>query len=301
MTTTGSKTRIEAPKAVTMGIVLMALAMLTIPLVDGLAKYLSSDYSPLFISWARYAVAALIVLPIVGFKRGLRILPSESLGAHTLRTVFLVTAMSLFFLAIARIPLATAITAYFVSPIIAVILSVLILKEHFTWVKGVSLLLGALGTLIILKPGGTTDPGILMALAAGFFFALYMLATRRAAQKSDPFKTLAFQCAMGAILLSPFALLFWSGISRGDIILFAGLGLFSALSHILSITAFRFADASTLAPVVYVELFGSVAIGYLAFNDIPGWSVIGGAFLIVMAGLILLLHGRSASPQPRTG
>lgn len=55
----------------TTGILLMTCAMLSIPIVDGLAKYLSSSYSPLFLGWARYAVAALIVLPIArpSFRR----------------------------------------------------------------------------------------------------------------------------------------------------------------------------------------------------------------------------------------
>ncbi|MBA3355279.1 MAG: hypothetical protein H0U18_04925 [Pyrinomonadaceae bacterium] len=47
----------------TQGVILMTVTMLTIPLVDGLAKHLSVSYSPLFLSWARYAVACLIVLP----------------------------------------------------------------------------------------------------------------------------------------------------------------------------------------------------------------------------------------------
>lgn len=46
----------------TLGIALMALAMLSIPLVDGIAKYLSADHSPLFIAWARYAVALAAVV-----------------------------------------------------------------------------------------------------------------------------------------------------------------------------------------------------------------------------------------------
>ena len=53
---------VAPPRAAT-GIVLMVVAMLMIPIVDGQAKYLSAGYSPLFISWGRYAVACLIVLP----------------------------------------------------------------------------------------------------------------------------------------------------------------------------------------------------------------------------------------------
>ena len=83
----------------------MALAMLSIPTVDGLAKYLSAGYSPLFLGWARYAVATLIVLPIAAVRHGTRVFPTEGRVSHVVRTLCLVISMTLYFLALARIPL----------------------------------------------------------------------------------------------------------------------------------------------------------------------------------------------------
>jgi drug/metabolite transporter (DMT)-like permease len=272
----------------TKGVALMTAAMLAIPLVDGLAKHLSADHSPLFISWARYAVACFVVLPFAAALHGARFFPAERLGAHALRTVFLVIAMTLYFLAIARIPLATAISAYFVGPILAVALSVPLLKEVLTTRKVASLALGFGGSLAILRPGAAIDPGLLMAFGSGLFFALYMLATRRASQHSDPVKTLAFQCVLGALLLTPQAIFAWSTPAAADLAFFAAMAVLSALGHILSILAFRYADASTLAPLVYVELVGAAAIGYLAFDEVPTTVTLIGAGLIVAAGLLLL-------------
>ncbi len=265
--------------------------MLSIPLVDGLAKHLSTNYSPLLIGWARYAVACVIVLPFAAALRGAHVFPAERLGAHTLRTVFLVMAMTLYFLAIARIPLATAVSAYFVGPIVALVLSVTILKEKLTIRKILSLALGFVGSLVILQPGQVVEPGLLMAFGSGVCFALYMINTRQASQESDPVKTLAFQCVVGALLLTPQAILFWSAPASADLLAFLGLGVFSTVSHILSIVAFRLTDASTLAPLVYVELIGAAAIGYFAFQEVPGLSTVIGAVIIVAAGLILI-HGR---------
>jgi len=132
------------------GIVLMAAAMLTIPLVDGLAKHLSATHSPLYISWARYAVACCVVLPFALSLHGRALLPKRDLGSHLLRTVFLMAAMTLYFLAIARTPLATAASAYFVGPIIAVLLAFLVLGERLTTRKVVALGLGFAGAMIIL-------------------------------------------------------------------------------------------------------------------------------------------------------
>jgi len=261
-----------------------------VPTVDGIAKYLSADYSPFFIGWARYAVAGLAVLPLSACLHGRKMFPSEHLASHAARTVFLVAAMTLYFLAIARIPLATALCAYFVGPILAVALSVVVLKERMTLVKGLSLASGFVGSIIILQPGGAVEPGILLALASGICFAFYLIATRRAAQQSDPVKTLAFQCLIGAALLTPQAVLSWTTPASDHLLLFAGLGLISAVCHLLSIIAFRLADASTLAPLVYAELVGAAIVGYFAFGDVPDGVTLLGAAFIIAAGLILLLR-----------
>lgn len=276
------------------GILAMIIAMVSVPTVDGIAKYLSADYSPFFIGWARYAVAGLAVLPLSALLHGRKMFPAEHLASHAARTIFLVAAMTLYFLAIARIPLATALCAYFVGPILAVALSVLVLKERMTPVKGASLALGFVGSLIILQPGSTIEPGILLALASGICFAFYLIATRRAAQRSDPVKTLAFQCFIGAVLLTPQAALSWSTPAVDHLLLFAGLGLISAVCHLLSIIAFRLADASTLAPLVYAELVGAAIVGYFAFGDVPDMVTLLGAAFIIAAGLILLLRRTAA-------
>lgn len=270
------------------GVVLMAIAMLSIPGVDGFAKYLSADFSPLFVSWGRYAVACCIVLPLAFLRCGWRILPAERLGAHALRTALLVASMTLYFLAIASIPLATAISAFFIGPIVAVVLSVLVLKERLTRWKILSLLLGCLGALVILRPGGTIEFGLILAFGSGLCFSLYMIATRYASMGSDPVRTLAFQCLFGALLLVPQAVWSWRTPEPGDLPFFLGLGVFSTLSHLLSIAAFRLADASTLAPLVYLELLGAAAIGYFMFDEVPGAATLLGAALIVGGGLVLL-------------
>jgi drug/metabolite transporter (DMT)-like permease len=278
------------------GIALMTLAMLTIPAVDGLAKYLSSSYSPLFIGWARYAVACAVLMPLAAARHGRRVFPSERLGAHVLRTVFLMIAMTLYFMAVARIPLATAATASFISPIVAVILAVVILEERLTIRKIMSLILGCGGALVVLRPGAAFEPGVLFALATGLFFAFYMIATRMASEHSEPLKTLAFQCVAGAVLLTPQAVWSWSVPSAGDLKFFVAIGVLSLISHGLSIAAFQKTDASTLAPLVYVELLGSTLIGYLVFGDVPGVPTLMGAGLIVAAGLMLV----ERRPRPLT-
>lgn len=266
----------------------MALAMLAIPIVDGIAKYLSAEFSALFIGWARYATASLVVLPLAFYRNGFDIFPKEQRFAHLVRTAFLVTAMTLYFLALARIPIALAVSAYFVGPIIAVVLSVGFLGEPISSRKIISVLLGFFGSLVVLQPSADIDIGIIMAFGAGLFFALYLIATRQASQQSDPIKTLAFQCVLGTVLLSPQAAFTFQVPEINVLWLFVGLGLFSAIGHLLTIQAFRFTEASILAPLVYLELIGSAMIGIVFFAEVPSVMTIAGAAFIIMSGLVLI-------------
>ena len=273
-----------------LGSLMMTIAMLSIPMVDGLAKYLSADFSPLFISWARYAVASCIIIPIALARFGRTILPSSQLSAHFFRTLCLVTAMTLYFLALSRIPMATAASAFFISPIIATVLAVFIAKEKFTFVKLVSLGLGLCGMLLIAKPGISIEPGVFLAVVAGVAFAVYLVATRLASQNTDPIKTLTFQCIVGSLLLLPQALLTWNLPAPEYYLFFVILGVISVSSHLLSITAFRYAQTSVLAPLVYLELVGAIVIGYFVFTELPSVTIIAGAALIIIGGLLVTVY-----------
>ena len=283
-----------APPPPTAGMALMATAMLSFPLVDGLAKHLALEASPYFVAWARYAVASLVVLPFALRLHGWRIFPRERLGSHFLRTAFLVIAMTLFYLSMVRVPLATTFSAYFVGPIIAAALSVVVLGETMTRRKLLGLVLGFAGSLVILRPGTGLEPGVLFAFGAGVFYACYLVATRHAAATSDPVPTLLFQCVVGTVLMTPQAILTWFVPVGGDTVLpgllalYGLLGLSSAACHFLVILAFRRADATTLAPLVYLELIGGAIIGYLAFGELPGLPIVLGAACIVAGGLVLL-------------
>lgn len=264
----------------------MVVAMLLIPMVDGIAKFLSGDLSPVYISWLRYLAGTIVVLPVAFATGGVRV-PRHGLPSQVLRTVFLVTAMTLFFIALSRVPLATAVGAYFVAPIVATVLAALVLRESVTRAGVFAVGIGFAGALLILRPGFHMDTDVLYALGAGFMFACYIVASRRAALSSPPVSAIAFQYLLGTLLLTPLAVFFWELPAVATIKFIAMMGLISVSGHLLSINAFRFANASTLSPLVYVELIGTTTIGFAFFNELPGPVTWAGIACIVVAGLAL--------------
>lgn len=283
-----------------LGIGLMAAAMLLVPAVDGIAKTLSATHSPLYVSCARYVFASFFVLPWALTQRGIRFLPREDLAAHALRTIFAAASMCCFFAALSVAPMADVASAYFVGPIIAAVLSVLLLGEALTPRKLTALVLGFIGAVVIVNPAGGINAGLWLGVAAGAFFALYVIATRQT-RASDPVSTLAFQCLFGSAILAPLAIWNWSIPTAGELVLLFLMGAISMACHFMTISAFRHAEASLLAPLSYLELLGAVIIGFLVFGDLPDTRVAFGTGLIVAGGLVLVQRRRGVAKAPEAG
>ncbi|GGO61407.1 Threonine/homoserine efflux transporter RhtA [Roseovarius pacificus] len=271
----------------TIGLALMASASLIVPIVDGIAKLLGETLSPLLVAWARYAAATLVVLPIALAARGRRVFPRQGITMQFLRTLCLVFAMTLFFVSLQWTTLAAAIAAYFSGPIVAMLLSVLFLNERLTIAKGTSLVLAVFGALIVLQPFGGGSLGAGIALLAGCFHGVYLVVTKLSASRSDSLQTLCFQCLVGTLLLSPQAALTFEVPSVDLLWLILSMGAISALAHFLTIQAFRYAEASSLSPLVYLELVGAIAFGAAVFGDLPGPATLIGGTLIALSGLML--------------
>lgn len=273
-----------------LGMALMTLAMFVIPVRDGIAKHISETLPVFTIAWGTYCAAAIIAAPVALRVHGRGAILPAGLPSQTARTLLLVGAMTMFFFSIRTVPLANAIAAYFVAPFVAAILAPFVLKERFTWVIACAVTLGFAGVIVVLQPQGYFDANILWAVGAGLLFAIYMLATRLAARQAPPLAALSYQSVLGAIVLTPFAL--GSGIQGVGAFFgfFLLIGLLQSLSHGLSIAAFRFAPASVLAPLVYLEIVAAIIVGLVAFGDWPVTSTWVGIGFVIAAGCLVTLR-----------
>lgn len=274
---------------VLLGLVLMAAAMFVIPLRDGIAKHMT-DALPVFtIAWGTYVAAAIVAVPIAMRLHGREALLPAGLKSQTARTFLLVGSMTVFFISIRTVPLANAISAYFVAPFVAAALAPFVLLERLTLPIICAVVGGFIGVIIVLRPDGNFDANILWAVLAGILFAFYMLATRLAARQAPPMAALAYQALLGALVLTPFAL--WSGVGEisSYLGLFAAVGVLQSLSHGLSIAAFRFAPAGILAPLVYLEIVAAVLVGFVVFGDWPEAHTWLGIAVILCAGALVAI------------
>lgn len=285
-----------------LGVLLMATAMLIIPTSDAIAKYLSGGHSPAFLSWVRYVAALGFILPVALIQRGRAPERAQASSgrywlSQILRTAFLVTAMTLYFVAIARIPLADALGAYFIAPIVATLLAAIALRERLDRRKLLAVALGFVGAILVVRPGTETSADTLIALASGCCMACYLVLTRATAQDRPPVMTLTIQLTLGILMLLPFAVLQWTTPTRESLLLILLMGLVSTLSNLMTISAFRLAQVQTLSPFVYLELIGATALGFALFGDLPSPATWAGIAVIVIAGLIVATARPSAPAQ----
>jgi len=270
------------------GAALFIVAIVAMPLVDGLTKFLAEALPVMFLAWTRFLVAAMITLPPALLVDPRPWVQRRALVDQGLRTVCLVAAIALYSLAIARVPLADALGAYLISPVVATLLSAWWLRERLRRHQLAALLFGLTGALLIVRPGLQWEPGLLLALASGVLFGCYLAATRRVTSDTHPLVILAFQYVVGGLLLTPLAIPDWPAVGEAALWLIFLMGALSAAGHLLLILAFRFAPASLLAPLVYLEVVSTTLIGFIAFDDLPAPLTWLGILAVVTGGLLVL-------------
>ena len=156
---------------------LMILAMLVMPGIDAIAKGLSSSISPGEITWGRFVFQSLILLPFVLSSGGLFV--GRVIWGHAARGFLLASATLMFFASLKVLPLADAISIFFVEPFILTLLSVVLLRERVGWRRLMAITIGFCGALIIVRPSyAVFGLHALFPLGAALSFALYMVVTR---------------------------------------------------------------------------------------------------------------------------
>ena len=256
--------------------------------MDGIAKHLSSDLPVLQIVWARYFFTVIIVLFFMFFFFSKQLVWTSKPKLQFTRGLILLFANILFFYSISIISLAKALTLAFVAPLIVTALSPFFLGETVGYRRWSAVIVGFLGSLIVIRPGLLDfDIATLAALGTGFFYGTYIIVTRKLHTVDTPLLTLLITGVVGALILSLYMPFTWVVPTSDQWILMFSIGLCASLGHFFLILSLKYADASKLAPFSYFEIITNVLIGYYFFSDFPDlWTWVGLA-IIVLSGVYI--------------
>ena len=276
------------------GAAFLVAGFMVIPLMDVGAKDLGGQgYAPVLVAWARFAVSAVVLSPLLLRRGAVRQMTGPGAGMQIIRAVMLTTATVLFFSALVTMPVADALAVYFVYPFLITLLAPLALGEQVGIRRFAAVLIGFSGSLLIIRPGFQEVPvGVYYVLAASICFAMFNLLTRRLTGLSDPWLTVFYQSIVGAAVLTPFVFAHWQWPDTRALGLVVLMVSAAVIGHWLLIKAYEQAPASLLAPFGYFEMVSAVILGFLWFGDFPDRFTWLGIAVIVSTGIYISLRER---------
>jgi drug/metabolite transporter (DMT)-like permease len=256
-------------------------------------KYLGDGVPTGQIIFVRGVISMVVLGSIAWHFHGFKILRTDRLRSHAVRSLAGTASMFCWFTALTMIPLADFTAISFTAPMFLTLLAMLLLGERIHAYRWTALIIGFAGMLITIGPHltlGESLLGVLVALGAAVFSAL-AIATLRSMSGSGGEHPLAitFYFSLTTVICSALtAFGGWPMPTANQWLFIVVSALFGVFGQLLMTMSYRYAEASTLAPLDYTNLLLAVALGYYFFAEVPHWSMWIGAPLVIAAGLIIL-------------
>ena len=268
------------------GIALILASTVFLGTSDVTAKYLSATLPSIEIAWIRFLAFALIMSPAMLPGSPLFALRTERPGLQVMRGVALLGS-SLFFISGLRfLPIAEASATGFVAPLFVTALSIVFLGERVGLRRWLATAVGLIGVLIILRPGtGAFHPAAFFPIISALAWAATLIMTRMMSGREHAITTMTYSSIAGVCILSALVPFVWVTPSWHDILFGVFIGIASTAGQWIVVLAFRYADASVLAPFSYTQLLWVSVLGFLVFGEVPDVFTVTGAAFIVASGL----------------
>jgi len=268
---------------------LMALGILLLTANDATSKYLVQSHPIGQVVGLRQASTLLVLIPYMIFFSRWSLLRVVDLRGQLMRGTLFIIGSMLIVWSLGELPLATAITMLYISPIFMVILSVPLLGERISRHRWVAVIGGFAGVLIIMRPGGAGFQWALMLpLLAAMVNALRDVLTRKLARTETSISILFWSNIIlmtGGFMTLPMG---WAPVSTPDAFWFVAAGIFNGTAHFCIIDALRTGEASALAPIRYTALLWAALLGFLVWGEVPELWLLAGAAVIVGSSLYMI-------------
>lgn len=247
----------------------------------------------------RSAFAIPVIVVWLAYRRELRTgFATVNPMGHVWRGFAGTMAMGLGFSSLAFLPLPEVTALGYAAPLLTVIFAAMFLGEDVRLFRMGSVALGLVGVMIVLAPrlsvvGGDTSGhreafGAMLVLGSAVFAALAQVFVRKLVQ-TEKTPAIVFWFSLTATCLSLVTLPFgWVVPTPWEATLLVAAGLLGGIGQILLTSSYRFADASLVAPFDYASMLFALAFGYFLFDEMPTWTMLGGAALIVTAGILII-------------
>ena len=274
-----------------LGIALITLAFLCSAVMSTFSKE-AIGVPPLLILFLQYGISFLVFVPAAA-KAGTASLKTQHFWLQLFRSLAGSVCQLLFFIAVRSTSLLDSVLLSNAAPLFIPLVIYVWFRKTVQPLVWVSLLIGLAGILLMIKPGPQLfqNPASLLALLAGLFSALALVATNKLAETEPPTRILIYNFGLSTVLLAPISIGAWRPLTSRQWLLLLGIGLFFAATQYFIILAYRYASATELSPFNYTVVIFSGLLGWWVFGAIPDTLAVLGTLLICAGGVLSIEAG----------
>lgn len=283
------------------GILFKVASVVTFILMAALIKSVADRVPPGEVVFFRSFFAIPVILVWLGLRKELALgVGTKNPLGHFWRGLIGTSAMGLGFAGLAFLPLPEVTAIGYAAPLLTVIFAAMFLGEVVRGFRITAVALGLVGVLIVLSPRLTVAEGsshaeafgAMLVLGGAVFAALAQIFVRKlVATERTATIVFWFSCSAAglALLTLPFG---WVMPSATEAAILITAGLLGGVGQIFLTSSYREADASVVAPFEYVSILFALVIGYAVFDEVPTLTMLGGATLVVIAGILIIWRER---------
>lgn len=258
-------------------------------------KLASQELHPFQVAFFRAFFGFLIIAPFA-LKGGISGVKTKRPVMHLIRGLIGGIVLLMMFYSVAHLPLADVTALSFTKPLFLIPLAVLFLGEKIRMRRTIATAVGFLGVIVMLRPGGETDPVAFLALAAAALIAVITIFIKVLSKHDSP-NTLVFWSSLilSLVVLGP-ALWHWRTPSLETFLMLVGLATVGTIGQSMLIRGYAAGEATAVTPFDYSRLIYAGIFGFLFFSEIPdAWTIVGA--LIIVASSIYIAR-REAKVKP---
>jgi drug/metabolite transporter (DMT)-like permease len=288
------KTRAHA-EHVPLGIAYMLAATLVFAASQALSKWLVADFGFAEVLFYRglgsLAICSVFILP----RTGLAVFRTRRLSAHIGRNVTQGVAQSFFILALSMLSLGGVVAINFSSPIFAALFAALYLHEKIGRARGLALIIGFLGVVLVASPRADAfNIGLVYAVANAVMFGSVTAAVRGLTATESAETTTMYQMVLltaGFMAALPLFGFIWPSMAATGLLL--ANGLLNGIGQYWWTRALSLAPPAAVGPFYYFTLVWAMILGFLIWGDLPTVTLLAGSVIVAGSGLYLLWHEKT--------
>ncbi len=269
------------------GIALVVIGSALFATMHGGVRFVSATVHPFEIAFFRNLFGFLVFTPML-VRSGLMLLHTRRIGAHVGRGAINSCSMLAWFTALSLIPLADATALALTGPLFVTLGAMLFLGETVRARRWIALGVGALGTLVIIRPGfQEVSLGALLVLFTAFSVSGSKLIAKSLVRTDSTVTIVAYLTLTMMPITLVAALFVWRWPSLAELAWLAAIGVVGSCGHLCFVKAYKFADLSAVEPITFTRLIWAALIGYLVFAEFPDfWVWIGGGMIVAATSYI---------------